>query len=170
LATALSKVANLDESAEHFEQLLQLDPRSAEAHASLGAVRLRQNRRAEALAEFREAVRCNPTSAQLHNDLGKVLAETGGLDTAADEFSEALRLAPGLTEAWYCLGITRARQNRLADAADALAHAVEREPASQPYRQSLAAALQALAKSGEADRAREIAKRLPPEFRSNLAP
>jgi|GEM_PF-3232935 len=77
-----------DEAEQLFLRAATLDPRSATPQASLGAIRVYQNRLAEAEALFREALSRESTVEVLSN-LGEVLRRQGRIDEALATLGEA---------------------------------------------------------------------------------
>lgn len=73
---------------------VELDPQSAEAHASLGLVLSHRWEWAEADAEFRRALQLNPGYANAHHWYADYLAIHGRHDEAISESRRALELDP----------------------------------------------------------------------------
>jgi len=77
------------------EKALQLDPLSAEAHASMGLVFSRDRAWEEAEKAFRRAIQLNPNLARSREDFAlSVLLPLGRLDEAVRELRIALELDP----------------------------------------------------------------------------
>ncbi len=76
-ASAAMQQHRLDEAANEFREIIQIDGAAAEAHANLGTVFYMQHRYAEATDEFREALRLKPSLSKAANLLGITLARAG---------------------------------------------------------------------------------------------
>src|SRR4029079_13303792 len=74
---------------------LRLNPRNAEAHNNLGALRERMGRHDEAIAEYSEAVRLLPGYADAQGNLGLALNATGRHDDAILQLKSAIAKKPG---------------------------------------------------------------------------
>jgi TolB-like protein len=73
---------------------IQLDPDSAEAHASLGSAYWNFWNFPEAERELRHAIRLNASYASAHQWLGRVLLNMGRIDEAKEELRVAAELDP----------------------------------------------------------------------------
>jgi TolB-like protein/DNA-binding winged helix-turn-helix (wHTH) protein/Flp pilus assembly protein TadD len=73
---------------------IEIDPQSAEAHASLGLVLTHQWDWAEAETEFKQALRLDPRYANAHHWYGDYLSIMGRHDEALLEARQALELDP----------------------------------------------------------------------------
>jgi Flp pilus assembly protein TadD len=101
LGQALLSQGRLDEGADQFKAVLDLDANSiaakqgmATASRILAARLLEQGHSAQAVAPAREAARLGPGDAEAHNLLGVALASNGEYAEAAQEFRLTLRLNP----------------------------------------------------------------------------
>jgi TolB-like protein/Tfp pilus assembly protein PilF len=77
-----------------IERALALDPKSAEAHASLGNARWNNWQLPEAARALRQAVALNPNYATAHQWLGRVLMADGYYDEALAALRRATELDP----------------------------------------------------------------------------
>jgi len=77
-----------------FEEVVRLEPYSAQAHYNLGVAHERAKQLPEAAAEFRLALQYKTAMTAAHTSLGSVLLRLGKPAEAEDEFREALRLDP----------------------------------------------------------------------------
>lgn len=82
----------LDAARERLQQVLALQPRSADANALLGKVLLKQGKAKEAVPPLETAVAQNPQDANLRFQLGRAYQQSGRGQDAAREFAEAQRL------------------------------------------------------------------------------
>ena len=65
------------EAVPHFRTAIDLRPRWADTHSSLGLALREQGRIAESIDAFRDAVACDPKDAKLQASLGFTLVEVG---------------------------------------------------------------------------------------------
>jgi tetratricopeptide (TPR) repeat protein len=79
---------------EASRRALELDPVSAEAHASRGFALSLEKRYAEARAEFAKAVALAPTLFEAHYLFGRVCWAEGRLEEAAQHFLDASQVRP----------------------------------------------------------------------------
>ena len=101
----------------HFEEALQINPDSAEAHTDLGSALAKTGQFQDAVAQYQAALRINPNAAITHNDLGNALAQMPGhLPDAVRQYETALHLNPDFAEAHNNLGSAYYRMHRLQDA------------------------------------------------------
>jgi len=98
LATALVWQGRLDDSVEHFQRALQIQPDHVAAHVNLGAVLRSQQKFDEAATHLREALRLEPDNAAAHTNLGGVLAAERDTREAIAHYRLALQSKPDLLE------------------------------------------------------------------------
>jgi tetratricopeptide (TPR) repeat protein len=84
MATALQKLARLDEAERRLKQGLELFPRDVELWSALGQVQLQQSKLQDAEASLREAVRLRPDAATAHFSLATLYAQSARPDLAAE--------------------------------------------------------------------------------------
>ena len=82
-----------DEAIAHYQRVLELEPRYAEAHNNLGAALANRGRMDEAIAHWRQALEIKPDYAQAGINLADVLAARGLRDEALAHYQAALTLA-----------------------------------------------------------------------------
>lgn len=106
LGLALMRDDEVEAAIREFQRALERDPRSPNARANLGQIRLEQGsvllqsrHYAGAAAMLREAVDLMPDSAEAHNDLGVALASMGRVSEAMVQFQRAVSLEPDFAEA-----------------------------------------------------------------------
>ena len=73
---------------------LTIDDAIAEAHTSLGLLRMNQRKWREAEKEYRQAIRLNPGYATAHHWYGWLLAEMGQVEEGLRELQQAFQLDP----------------------------------------------------------------------------
>ncbi len=91
---ALTKKAALSRAAAYARKALELDPKSAEAHAVLGLVAVDQMRAAQGMTEYRRALALDPRYAPAHQWYGASLLLSGKSAQAYDELQKAANLDP----------------------------------------------------------------------------
>ncbi|MGZ3497897.1 MAG: winged helix-turn-helix domain-containing protein [Vulcanimicrobiaceae bacterium] len=76
------------------ERALQVDTRSAQAHAALGSVLVQTGQRSRAQDEYRAAIALDPQYAAAHQWYGNLLLENGRSEDAYDQLATASKLDP----------------------------------------------------------------------------
>jgi spermidine synthase len=94
LANELMNVNRPDEALPHAERAIEIDPRSAPAHHTRGAVLLIQGHTAAAGIEFFRALEIDPDFAPSLLASASVLHAQGAYARAADLFERVVRLRP----------------------------------------------------------------------------
>jgi serine/threonine protein kinase/Tfp pilus assembly protein PilF len=79
---------------------VELDPRSADAHASLAAVRVASGKPADAVDECRRALEIAPSHETAHIGLVDAIAATGDLAAARRELESWTAACPDSVQAW----------------------------------------------------------------------
>jgi arylsulfatase A-like enzyme/Flp pilus assembly protein TadD len=128
LAGYLQESGALDKAAALLEAVSASRPDYAEAYNSLGVVRARQGRHADARAAFRKVLELDPTSAKAYENLAVDEIAAGDLDAAAADLARALALDPRLASAHNALAAVQMRQGREAEAIAAWKTALELDP------------------------------------------
>lgn len=90
----LAKSAAFERAKEYADRALTLDPDSAEAHAALGLVEIKQNHAMAAQIEYRRAITLDPRYAPAHQWYGIALLHEGHGREAFDELHKAAELDP----------------------------------------------------------------------------
>ncbi len=107
---------------------LELNPKNATVHSTLGVALARQGKLDEAIRHFTEAVRLNPGDIDAHYSLGQAMARQGKPDEAIRHFSAVLRLKPDHAEAHGYIGSIMFAGGMLKEAALHLSEAVRLDP------------------------------------------
>jgi len=107
---------------------LELNPKNATVHSTLGVAMARQGKLDEAIRHFTEAVRLNPGDIDAHYSLGQAMARQGKPDEAIRHFSAVLRLKPDHAEAHGYIGSIMFAGGMLKEAALHLSEAVRLDP------------------------------------------
>jgi len=87
-------MGRVEEALAACDRAIELDARSAVAHASRGIALCDAGRLVEGLAEFDLAIEIDPQYADAHNSRGTALREMGGLEEAIAAFDRAIELDP----------------------------------------------------------------------------
>lgn len=107
---------------------LELNPKSAKAHAILGIALARQDKLDEANSHLLEAIRLDPTDYEAHYTLGQTLARQKKFDDAIRQFSVVLRLRPDYTQAHGYMGSLLLAKGTLDQAGAHLSQALNLDP------------------------------------------
>jgi tetratricopeptide (TPR) repeat protein len=86
LAHALGATGQPAEAAERYRQVVELDPRHADAWNNLGALLAQSERRDEACEAFRRVLELRPDDPRAHYNLADTLDELGYFDEAAEHW------------------------------------------------------------------------------------
>jgi tetratricopeptide (TPR) repeat protein len=172
LASKLAEEGKLDEAADRYRHIVELQPEFAEAYGNFGALLERQGRLDEAAASYTRAIKLKPDFAVACYNLGSVREKQGRLGEAATCYRQAVRLAPDLADAHLNLAVLLEKQGELGEAAACCRRVIELRPDHAAAHNNLAAVL---AKEGNLNEAAACCRRalaLQPHFaeaHNNLA-
>ncbi len=107
---------------------LELNPKNATVHFTLGVALARQEKLDEAIGHFSEAISLEPRYVDAHFSLGQAIARQGKSDEAIRHFSAVLRLKPDHAKARGHLGSIMFAGGMLKEAALHLSEAVRLDP------------------------------------------
>jgi len=116
---------NLQEADAASRKAVELDPESAEAHASRGLAVYLAKKYEEAEKEFQIALRLNPKLFEAHYFFARTRFQQGKLEEAAKLFESACQVKPDDYQAATLLGTTYGALGRKADAAVAFRRGAE---------------------------------------------
>jgi tetratricopeptide (TPR) repeat protein len=133
-----------------FQQALQLNPRSSDAHNNFGMTWQAENRDQEAIAEFQAAVRVNPDFELAHFNLANALSRAGNLDEAILHYQTAERLNPARVESCNGAGVALAMRGKMEEAAREFSRVIQLSPRDSGAYGNLANALSAQKKYEQA--------------------
>ena len=105
LAILEAQSGRLDESLEHLNRALKINPRSLEARMSESNVLKALNRPKEALASCERALKIKPDFAPAHYRRGNMLLEIGRLAEALASYDRVVALTPANAEVLYNRGV-----------------------------------------------------------------
>jgi Flp pilus assembly protein TadD len=156
------------QAGELLLDVLQSDPRNADASYLLGLIRCRERRFDEAAARFAHAVQRNPQHANAHNELGLVLQALGRQAEAIASFRRAIAADGAHALAHYNLGCLLQAQNQHADAVASFERAQQFAPHDSDMANNLGNSLQLLGRYPEAVASYDRALALRPGFAEAL--
>jgi tetratricopeptide (TPR) repeat protein len=107
---------------------LELNPKSAKAHAILGISLARQDKLDEANVHLLEAIRLDPADYEAHYSLGQTMTRQKKYDEALNHFSIVLRLRPDYTQAHGYMGSLLLAKGQLDRAEVHLSEALRLDP------------------------------------------
>jgi tetratricopeptide (TPR) repeat protein len=94
LGVALMERGRTDEALGHFQEAVNIQPRSADALNNIGIVLAERGRLDEAVAHFRRAIQCHPDCADAHDNLANALKLQGKIAEAVNHWQQVVRLQP----------------------------------------------------------------------------
>jgi predicted Zn-dependent protease len=157
LAGILVSSGKLDAARNEFDRIAQRDPKNIAAQTMSAMILQSQNKTAEAKKRYETIVASDSAAAVAANNLAWMYAEEG------DKLDEALRLAQGASarmpdspEVQDTIGWIYLKKDLPSLAIPAFEKSVEKSPDNAVYLYHLALALD---KSGNSQRAREVAQR-----------
>ncbi len=128
LALVASARQRHEESARHFERLLEAEPDYAYGYYQYGVERLEAGDYPGAIARLREALRLDPTLVYAGKDLARALEATGDAAGARQALLDVLRERPGFGLALFELGMQALEHGRTEEAREYFARAVRDRP------------------------------------------
>ncbi len=105
LGRAASDRGEPEEAISYYRRALEIQPRHADAHASLAAELVTVERLDEAIEHANAALRIQPKFAEAHVSLGLAMAYRGFPDEAVEHYQAALVINPRYAEAHSNLGV-----------------------------------------------------------------
>jgi serine/threonine protein kinase/tetratricopeptide (TPR) repeat protein len=117
--------ANLETADGYSRKALDLDPESAEAHASRGLAESLSKRYEEAEREFATAIRLNPKLYEAHYFYGRTSFQQAKFAEAVQHFEEASRVRPEDYQAAMLISMPYSGLGRQAEAQAALRHGLQ---------------------------------------------
>lgn len=95
LAHVLQAQGKLLQALERYLQVVEIDPRQADAWNNMGVVLGELDRHEPAVEAFREALKIDPESSRAHYNLADALETLGQAPRALEHWRAYLKLAPG---------------------------------------------------------------------------
>lgn len=174
LQTALAafEAGRTADAATGFEQILQRDPETAEAHYFLAVIAYQAGQQAAALSSIAEAVRLRPDAADCHNLHGLVLLETDRASEAVSALQQAHACDRSLPDPCNNLAAAHEALGALQDAETFYRKALSIDAGYAQAHSNLGRILLATGRPGEAETAYRAALSTQPglsDARLNLA-
>ena len=168
LALQALQAGRLPQARALYEQILQVNPRNADALQWLGVVCHQQGNSERAIELISQAIAESPANAQFHSTLGNVLQATGQGDAAIASYRQALLIKPDFAEAHNNLGIALAAQGKLSEATECYRKAIFFQPRYAEAYNGLGIALDASGLLDEAVQAFKKALAIRPNYAKAL--
>jgi tetratricopeptide (TPR) repeat protein len=150
LGIALSRRGDINDAMRHFTRAIQLHPRDAEVHLSMGNLYTSLDKKEEAIAHYKEAIRINPNFARAYFNIGNVYASQRKTGEALASFSKAIQIDPQDAEAHYNMGTVFFSQGKYDEAISHFREAIRIRPDYAKAHNNLGSALLSRGNSEEA--------------------
>ena len=95
------------QSIQHFQKAISLDPKYSKAFAAMALVKGRMGKFQDALKDLDQAIAIDPGYAKAYSNRGVTRGALQQNKAAISDFSQAIRLDPRLADAYRNRGITR---------------------------------------------------------------
>jgi predicted O-linked N-acetylglucosamine transferase (SPINDLY family) len=158
------QAGNLQQAEALYRQILQSEPRHADARHLLGVLAHQAGRSDLAIPYIQQAIQLQPAFPEAYNNLGIVQMALGKPAEAAASFRHALILKPGLADGHNNLGLALRDMEKHAEAAASFQQAVRLKPDHAEAYFNLGTALAAQEKLAEAVVSYKQALRLRPDY------
>lgn len=149
-AVRLLQVGQLSRARSLFEQVLEREPRNADALQFYGLLCFECGEVDRARELIESAIAENSRVAPYYDNLGKVLESQGDLEQALSAFIKANKLEPGVADRNFNMGVVLQRMGRLDDAERQLRQAIDSQPNDADYLFNLGVVLKAQGRYDEA--------------------
>jgi len=164
LGFALNRAGKGSEAAEHYREVLQINPNSSGGHFNLANYYSSTGRKDEALRHYREAVRINPRYTNAYNNMGLLMVSERRAEEAIPYYRSAIELDPSNAGIRYNYGIALAAAGSLPEAIEQFKSALESRSDYPEAHNYLGMALQMQGNREEAIRHFRQALWLRPDF------
>ncbi|MFH1007201.1 MAG: tetratricopeptide repeat protein [Candidatus Latescibacterota bacterium] len=136
---AASQAGTFEEAEDAGQRALELDPKSATVHNTLGLMyssqaekqrdrTARKEKLDQAIRHYQQALHFQPNSAQVHNNLGVALDDQGHPDEAIAHYRQALRIKANYAQAHNNLGTALDDQGQSEEAIEHYREALRIQP------------------------------------------
>ena len=143
-AIALHQQGQLGQAEAKYQQLLEIDPRNADALHLLGVIAHQTGHHQSAVDMICQAIELKPDYAEAYSNLGLALKELKQLDNALASFEKAIELKPDYAEAYSNRGNVLRELKQLDAALISYNKTIELKPAYAEAYYNRGAALQDL--------------------------
>ncbi len=123
---------SLQKALGHFQAAVQLQPRFAEAHFSIGNALYRQQKVDEAIASFRRAIESDPRHARAYNNLASLLGTKGEKEEPLRLYTQAVNIDPNYIEAYRNLAEALLKAGNAPSSVQVWKAAIEKSPNDLP--------------------------------------
>jgi protein O-GlcNAc transferase len=164
LAKQQHRAGRLDEAEQLYRQVLQAEPKHAEALHLIGVLCLQRGRHDLAISYIEQALAISPPIAVFHNNLGLAHQALGQWDQAASYYRQAAHLQPDYAVAYANLGAVLQSQGKATEAEKHLRHAIRLQPRHAQAHTILGNALAEQGKLDDAVACHQLALRLEPNL------
>jgi len=159
-AVALHQTGKLPQAEQIYRQVLQADPRNADAWHLLGVMHAQVNQHNAAVEHIRRAIEIDPRQAAFHANLGAAYQKLKRTDEAIACFRRALELNPKHADALNNLAVALQSRGESAAAEECCRRAIGASPNYTEAHFNLGNALQAQSRAAEALAAHQRAVQL----------
>jgi protein O-GlcNAc transferase len=128
IASERYRAGNLQQAAEIYLEVLEIQPSDIDVLNSLGAICYELGNYDMAIALFKTAIQFKPDFASAYSNLGLAFNDKGQLDDATVCYRKALSLDPNFASAYYNLGNTLMDLGSYSEARVAYNKAIESQP------------------------------------------
>ena len=149
---ARAQQGDYDAAIESLQKALRLDPRVADANATLGFIYLKQGRLQDADQALRAELAAHADNVRARHTLAAVLELENQPDEAIRLLRAVLKARPGFADARYLLGKILLAQGSASEAVDHLEGAVRLAPGDANIHYQLGQAYQKLGRSDDAQK------------------
>lgn len=171
-AFASHQAGALEQAAQGYLAVLELEPEQADAHHMLGLVYKSAGQLEAAERHIKQAILLRPTAAPMHYNMGNLMSGQGRVDEAVACYKNAIACEGNYPEAYYGLGNMLRERDELRAAAAAFDLALRLKPDYAEARHNRANVLRDLCRPEEAvAELRQVLQLRPamPEAHYNLA-
>lgn len=156
-AYGLHQQGDLSSAGKLYQQVLQLDPKHADANRLLGLISYSLGNHHEAIELLNKAIAAKPKVAQNHFILGGVYKHLSETDKAIACYKKCIALKPDFMEAYNNLGLIYKGKRMFSDAITCFNNALKQQPDSSYTWSNLGNALKETGQLDEALQALEKA-------------
>ncbi len=163
-AVAFHRAGQFQQAEQIYRQVLQADPRNADAWHLLGVIGSQFNQHEVAVEYIRRAIELNPNSTAFHANLGASYQKLKQFDKAVASYRRALELNPNNADAHNNLGVAFQSRGDPATAEACFRRALTHNADYAEAHSNLGNVLQALGKPAEALASHQRAAQLKPGY------